>query len=299
MQLGSSTNIPDGLLAAMLLNEKPHHGVTSKNPAPNPGSDERNSTTALGFEAGLLLNRVGSCFTGKERDTESGNDYFGARYYASSMGRFMSPDPIGIMAQKLSDRQQWNMYQYSKNNPLRFTDPSGLYVTTCVSGDKACAANASAFEKARQSDLKSKDASVRAAAGAYGDPGKANGITVTWGDPERRGWKYRCYWFTGQTAQAPAVPILLEAALPMYPPIWRAAHLSGKVIVRVTVKDGHVVETAVQSGEPHLQVPTTSNPKTWRFDDQVSDTFTVIYTYEIAGEPTDDPTNPKVVFPTD
>ena len=34
----------------------------------------------------------GPCFTGKERDTKSGNDYFGARYYASSMGRFMSPD---------------------------------------------------------------------------------------------------------------------------------------------------------------------------------------------------------------
>ena len=31
-------------------------------------------------------------FTGKERDSESGNDYFGARYYASTMGRFMSPD---------------------------------------------------------------------------------------------------------------------------------------------------------------------------------------------------------------
>jgi len=31
-------------------------------------------------------------FTGKERDSESGNDYFGARYYASSMGRFFSPD---------------------------------------------------------------------------------------------------------------------------------------------------------------------------------------------------------------
>jgi len=31
-------------------------------------------------------------FTGKERDTETGNDYFGARYYGSSMGRFMSPD---------------------------------------------------------------------------------------------------------------------------------------------------------------------------------------------------------------
>jgi RHS repeat-associated protein len=31
-------------------------------------------------------------FTGKERDAESGNDYFGARYYSSEMGRFMSPD---------------------------------------------------------------------------------------------------------------------------------------------------------------------------------------------------------------
>jgi hypothetical protein len=101
----------------------------------------------------------------------------------------------------------------------------------------------------------------------------------------------------GQTpteAAAPGVPILLEAAVPMYPPIWRAAHLTGKVIVRVTVKEGHVVETAVQSGETHLQVPTTSNLKTWHFDDHISGTFTVSYTYEISGEPTDNPTNPKV-----
>jgi RHS repeat-associated protein len=33
-----------------------------------------------------------SRYTGKERDAESGNNYFGARYYASSMGRWMSPD---------------------------------------------------------------------------------------------------------------------------------------------------------------------------------------------------------------
>ena len=33
-----------------------------------------------------------SSFTGKEHDAESGNDYFDARYYASSMGRFMSQD---------------------------------------------------------------------------------------------------------------------------------------------------------------------------------------------------------------
>jgi RHS repeat-associated protein len=65
-------------------------------------------------------------FTGKERDSESGLDNFGARYNASSLGRFMSPDPIGIMRQKLSDPQQWNMYAYTRNNPLRFMDATGM-----------------------------------------------------------------------------------------------------------------------------------------------------------------------------
>lgn len=36
-------------------------------------------------------------FTGKERDTESGLDNFGARYDASSMGRFMTPDPAAAV----------------------------------------------------------------------------------------------------------------------------------------------------------------------------------------------------------
>ena len=36
--------------------------------------------------------RSGYKFTGKERDSESGLDMFGARYYRSSLGRFMTPD---------------------------------------------------------------------------------------------------------------------------------------------------------------------------------------------------------------
>jgi RHS repeat-associated protein len=65
---------------------------------------------------------VPSHFTGKERDSESGNDYFGARYYSSSMGRFMSPDwsakvePVPYA--KLDDPQSLNLYQYVGNNPL-------------------------------------------------------------------------------------------------------------------------------------------------------------------------------------
>lgn len=64
-------------------------------------------------------------FTGKERDTESGNDYFGARYYASTMGRFLSPDPKQITKQRIADPQQWNMYAYTRNNPLVAIDPDG------------------------------------------------------------------------------------------------------------------------------------------------------------------------------
>ena len=53
-------------------------------------------------------------FTGKERDTESGLDYFGARYYGSSMGRFMSPDPLGG---HMENPQSLNKYAYALNNP--------------------------------------------------------------------------------------------------------------------------------------------------------------------------------------
>lgn len=70
-----------------------------------------------------------SHFTGKERDIESGNDYFGARYYASTMGRMMSPDS-GI-DQHPEDPQSWNLYSYVRNNPLNSVDPDGEF--TCDS----------------------------------------------------------------------------------------------------------------------------------------------------------------------
>jgi len=70
-----------------------------------------------------------SISTGKERDAESGNDYFGARYYASSMGRFMSPDWAAkaepVPYAKLDNPQTLNLYAYMRNNPLGGVDPDG------------------------------------------------------------------------------------------------------------------------------------------------------------------------------
>ncbi len=65
-------------------------------------------------------------FTGNERDAESGNDYFGARYYASSMGRFMSPDPSQLAYADQTNPQSLNLYSYGRNNPLVNTDPTGM-----------------------------------------------------------------------------------------------------------------------------------------------------------------------------
>ena len=64
-------------------------------------------------------------FTGKERDTESENDYFGARYYGNNMGRFMSPDPSGVYFGDPTNPQSLNLYSYVLNNPLTGTDPTG------------------------------------------------------------------------------------------------------------------------------------------------------------------------------
>ncbi|MDR3712329.1 MAG: RHS repeat-associated core domain-containing protein [Puia sp.] len=88
-------------------------------------------------------------FTGKERDSESGNDYFGARYYASSMGRFMSPDPAGPWAADVSDPQSWNFYAYARNNPLINIDPDGydcVYLNNAGNGVESVDQNSSSTE---------------------------------------------------------------------------------------------------------------------------------------------------------
>jgi RHS repeat-associated protein len=75
--------------------------------------------------------------TQKERDNESGLDYFLARYYSSAQGRFTSADEP-LIDQWQGDPQSWNLYVYVRNNPLIFTDPTGMwhYDETEIDGKK-------------------------------------------------------------------------------------------------------------------------------------------------------------------
>jgi RHS repeat-associated protein len=109
--------------------KKPHQGVAPQNRALHQGIAWSNSTTALGLRGSRLETRVRSRCTGKERDAESGLDMFGARYYGSSLGRFMTPDwaagPNPVPYATFGDPQTLNLYGYVRNNPLSRTDPNG------------------------------------------------------------------------------------------------------------------------------------------------------------------------------
>jgi RHS repeat-associated protein len=88
-----------------------------------PDNNWRN--TAHGYGA---VDDVRQKFTSKERDGETGLDYFGARYFASMQGRFTSVDPSNKSIEP-SDPQTLNRYSYTKNNPLRYIDKNGKWPT--------------------------------------------------------------------------------------------------------------------------------------------------------------------------
>lgn len=127
----------------------------------------------------------------KERDAV-GLDYFGARYFSGAQGRFTSPDPL-LNAGRPDNPQTWNKYAYTLNNPLKYTDPTGLYEWSqkCGDDDAQCQANRQQFRDAlatirnaanqyeEGSDERNK---LEAVLDKYGDEGEKNKVSIKFGE---------------------------------------------------------------------------------------------------------------------
>ncbi len=131
---------------------------------------------------------LASRYTGKEHDQESGNDYFWARYFASTMGRWMTPDWSAkiepVPYSRLDDPQTLNLYAYVGNNPLSRTDPTGHYV--CSGSKEQCAQIQDGLNLAKAAqDKLGADSKEGKAIGAvlkfYGAAGEKNGVGVSFG----------------------------------------------------------------------------------------------------------------------
>jgi RHS repeat-associated protein len=101
------------------------------------GMDGRVAPYSINAYPTATLDGTNQKFTSKERDAETGLDWFSTRYFAGAQGRFSSPDRFTIVTDAesreqfnsyLMQPQNWNKYAYTWNNPLRYTDPTGEVV---------------------------------------------------------------------------------------------------------------------------------------------------------------------------
>jgi len=154
-----------------------------------PFGEENTLHTGAGYGA---VDGVTQKFTGKERDSETGLDFFGARYFSGAQGRWTTADwssvPMPIPYASLDDPQTLNLYAYVRNNPLSRVDADGHYEEndSGCNGDAKCQKRwdkaANKFEKRREKDLKSKKEAVRTAAANFGGRGEANGVHLSFAD---------------------------------------------------------------------------------------------------------------------
>ena len=122
-------------------------------------------------------------FTGKERDTESGNDYFLARYYSSNMGgRFLTLDwsknPQGVPYANYTNPQTLNLYAYVGDNPLSLADADGHCTDTTNAPCELAQAAKKNSDAATSQNQQQKPSLLQRVVGAAHSWAVANGHTA-------------------------------------------------------------------------------------------------------------------------
>jgi RHS repeat-associated protein len=116
--------------AAFYLSD--HHGtiLMATDAAGAPIAQQRYTPFGAALSANDKLDR----YLGRERDEETGLLHLGARYYAPSIGRFISADWYVLENPTRPARmpQGYNVYSYALNNPLVFKDPSGMFLPILI-----------------------------------------------------------------------------------------------------------------------------------------------------------------------
>jgi RHS repeat-associated protein len=114
---------------------------------------------------------ISTKFTSKERDAETGFDFFGARYLSGQQGRRTNVDPA-FESEEVENPPSWNRYSYVYNRPLAFTDNDGrcpqcLPALAVGAAGAAVAAGTTAFtEWYNTGDVRGRDVWA-AAAGSF------------------------------------------------------------------------------------------------------------------------------------
>ncbi len=118
-------NHPDWLGSARLFST----------PSQTPNAAMAYAPFGEGYAGGqqwIQFTSTGFAWTVADTENQSGSlEDFMFRRYSPTQGRWISPDPAGMAAANPANPQTWNRYAYVMNNPLNYTDPSGLQSSTC------------------------------------------------------------------------------------------------------------------------------------------------------------------------
>lgn len=95
------------------------------------------------------------------------------------------------------------------------------------------------------------------------------------------------------------MPMIAGGAVPLYPPLARAANIQGVVHVKITTDGMRAVTAQAEDGHRLLAIAAEENARTWQFSKHEPMSFRVTYRYRLDADA--DPNNPTVIlrFPTE